>query len=189
MTSLAIASPNDDDPTPVEDLLITDFGAGLSDLGWYVVNDGVMGGLSEGGFELRPGELLFTGKTNTNGGGFSSIRTMPVALNLSDFEGIRLKILGDGRRYTWQLTTNAMWRGRPVSFWAEFDTRDKEWDIIDIPFSRFEPRFRGRVLDGPALDPGRITGLGLMINDGKDGAFAASLASVGAYATQVPSSR
>ena len=154
-----------------------------------MVNDNVMGGRSDGDFSVEEGELLFSGRTNTDGGGFSSIRTMPVALDLSDYDGIRLKILGDGRRYTWQLTTNARWRGRTVSFWAEFDTRNGEWTIVDIPFSLFEPRFRGRVLDGPALDPGRITGLGLMINDGKDGAFAASLASVGAYATQLPSSR
>ncbi len=33
-------------------------------LGWYVVNDGVMGGRSEGGFEIVDGELHFTGNTN-----------------------------------------------------------------------------------------------------------------------------
>ena len=59
------------------ELMLTDFTSSSSDLGWYVVNDNVMGGRSEGDFEQHKGELSFTGRTNTNGGGFSSIRTKP----------------------------------------------------------------------------------------------------------------
>jgi hypothetical protein len=39
------------------ELLLTDFTSGSSDLGWYVVNDNVMGGRSEGDFEQQQGEL------------------------------------------------------------------------------------------------------------------------------------
>ena len=162
-------------------LLVTDFTASSPNLAWYVVNDNVMGGRSEGGFTLEKGKLVFAGRTNTRGGGFSSIRTMPLELDLSDHEGIRVHVLGDGRRYTWRLTTDARWRDRQVSYWADFDTIDGEWTTVDIPFSAFVPQFRGYQLDGPALDTTRITGMGLMIYDKLDGPFRLQLDSVRAY--------
>ena len=165
----------------VKELVITDFTKETSDLGWFIVNDNVMGGRSLGAFRALDSELHFKGVTNTNGGGFSSIRTHAVYVNLADYEGIRLRVKGDGRRYTWRLTTDARFHGRAISYWAEFDTRDGGWTTVDIPFTSFEPRFRGFTLEGPALDPRMITGMGLMIYDKKDGPFELFLQSVGAY--------
>jgi hypothetical protein len=166
--------------------VLTDFAPGSPDFGWYVLNDNVMGGRSEGGFELERGKLTFAGSTNTRGGGFSSIRTGDLRLDLSDRDGIRLKVLGDGRRYTWRLTTSARWRGRPVAYWADFDTLDGERITVDVPFSTFVPKFRGFRLEGPALDTSQITGMGLMIYDDRDGPFELHLASVGAYSQATP---
>ena len=163
-------------------LLLTDFTPDSADLGWYVVNDNVMGGRSSGDFRTHDSELHFAGSTNTNGGGFSSIRTHPIPVDLSDFAGIRLHVKADGRRYTWRLSTDASWRGRPISYWADFETRDEEWTTVDIPFSRFVPRFRGVELDGPSLNPQMITGMGLMIYDKLDGPFKLRLESISAYA-------
>ena len=93
---------------------------------------------------------------------------------------------GDGRRYTWRLTSKARWRGRTVSYWADFQTQEGTWQTIDIPFSGFVPRFRGYQLEGPALDPGQITGMGLMIYDGQDGPFELELTSVHAFTDDQP---
>ena len=174
------------DPHGNGGLLLTDFTADRADLEWYVVNDSVMGGRSEGTFRIEQGELQFSGSTNTRGGGFSSIRTEPVQLDLAQFAGIRLNVRGDGRRYTWRLATNARWRGRQVSYWADFDTQAGAWNTVDIPFSRFVPRFRGSTLDGPELDPGQITNMGLMIYDKLDGPFELRLTSVHAYSATAP---
>ncbi len=174
-----------DSPSKGE-LILTDFTSGSADLGWYVVNDNVMGGRSEGDFEQERGELNFTGRTNTNGGGFSSIRTKPLQLDLSNHAGIQLRVKGDGRRYTWRLATAARWRGRQISYWADFETADGIWSAVNIPFSSFIPRQRGYRLDGPALDLGKITGMGLMIYDKQDGPFELHLASVHAYSAQAP---
>ena len=165
----------------VDTLSITRFNSDSPDLGWYVQNDNVMGGRSEGGFNISFEELIFSGNTNTNGGGFSSIRTEPLRLNLSEYDGIRVKIKADGRRYTWQLQTDAQWRGRQVNYWAEFDTLVDEVSVIDIPFTKFFPQFRGYRLDGPDLDVSQITQLGLYIYDKKDGPFELRLMSVEAY--------
>lgn len=168
-------------------LMIIDFTPETPDLGWYVQNDNVMGGRSEGGFDIVPGELIFAGSTNTNGGGFSSIRTRPFELDLSEYDGIELRLKADGRRYTWQLNTNARNRGYRVSYWAEFDTTDNtgdEWETVRIPFSRFYPQFRGFELDGPPLDTGEIREFGLYIYDKKDGPFRLVLDSVSGYRAQ-----
>ena len=186
MTS-ANTTVNASDTAEDRDLLLTEFTESSADLGWYVVNDNVMGGRSEGDFTQSRGEILFTGRTNTRGGGFSSIRTQSLRLDLSNHAGIRLQVKGDGRRYTWRLTTTARWRGPEVSYWADFDTQDGEWQTVDIPFSSFVPRFRGYELNGPPLDSRRITGMGLMIYDNLDGPFELQLASVHAYEAETES--
>ncbi len=167
-----------------DELMLTDFSEDSPELDWYVQNDNVMGGRSEGGFDFdKQGMLIFAGSTNTNGGGFSSIRTRPFKLDLSAYRGIRLRVKADGRRYTWQLQSAARYRGYRVSYWADFDTLDGEWDTVDIPFADFYPQVRGFKLDGPELDTSEITELGLYIYDKKDGPFELHLDSVKAYAT------
>ncbi|MEM6734317.1 MAG: CIA30 family protein, partial [Myxococcota bacterium] len=165
---------------------LTDFTDQTAELGWFVLNDNVMGGRSEGGFTIAGGTLSFRGRTNTNGGGFSSIRTGPLTLDVAKQQGIRLRVRGDGRRYTWRLSTDVQWRGRALGFWAVFDTRPGEWMSIELPFERFIPRFRGQVLDGPTLDPAKISGMGLMIYDGRDGAFTFELDRVSSYPARPP---
>ncbi len=177
MTTAATTSHAEADPLR----LITDFTDASADLGWYVLNDNVMGGRSAGDFRIGDGRLDFSGRTNTDGGGFSSIRTELLSLDLSAYDGIRLRVRGDGRRYTWRLTTDARYYGREVGYWADFETQDGVWQSIDVPFSRFVPRFRGSRLSGPPLDTGTITGMGLMIYDKRDGPFELQLESVQAY--------
>lgn len=58
--------------------------------------------------------------------------------------------------------------------------------MVKVPFSSFIPRYRGSELDGPALDTGQITGMGLMIYDRQDGPFEVQLASVQAYSAEAP---
>ena len=171
------ASESDD----MDALLIAGFDPNSPELGWYAQNDNVMGGRSKGGFVTTSEELAFSGNTNTNGGGFSSIRTQPLNLDLTNYSGIRVKIKADGRRYTLQLQSNALWRGRRVKYWADFDTVSGETNVVDIPFSRFTPQFRGVRLDGPELDTSQITEIGLYIYDKKDGPFELRLFSVEAY--------
>lgn len=177
-------SPAGAEPTgPAAAPPITDFTEATPDLGWYVQNDNVMGGRSEGGFKTSPGELRFAGSTNTRGGGFSSIRTRSFALDLAAYDGLELRVKADGRRYTWQLQTDARYRGFRVSYWADFDTVAGAWATVRIPFTEFFPQIRGYKLDGPALDPGKISEFGLYIYDGEDGPFELRLESVRGYAT------
>ena len=165
----------------MDTLILSEFTGNSPDLGWYIQNDNVMGGQSQGRFQVASDELIFSGNTNTDGGGFSSIRTHPLQLDLSDRSGIRVKVKGDGRRYTWHLQTDARWRGRSVNYWADFNTSMGEVVSVDIPFTSFVPQFRGFKLDGPELNTRQITQLGLYIYDKNDGPFELVLLSVEAY--------
>ena len=110
-------------------------------------------------------------------------------MDLSQFSGIRLRVRGDGRQYSWQLRTNVMYRGRELGFWREFEAVADQWLEIDLPFADFVPRFRGNELDVGPPDPAHIGGLGLMIADGKDGPFAIAVDSVRAYRDSEPSAQ
>ena len=162
-------------------LPLTSFSDNNNDFGWYVQNDNVMGGRSEGDFNISSGQLIFAGNTNTNGGGFSSIRTQTLKLDLSGYTGIRVKVKADGRRYTWGMQTDARWRGRRVNYWADFDTIPDETTVIDIPFTSFFPQFRGFKLDGPELNITKINEFALYQYDKTDGPFELFLLSVEAY--------
>jgi hypothetical protein len=165
-----------------DSLLLADFPASMQDLKWRVVNDDVMGGRSEGGLALEEDSLVFTGTTNTDGGGFSSIRSETRRFDLGPYDGVRLRVRGGGRTYTFRLTTwdTRAERFRP-SYWAEFDTRGNEWEVVEVPFRGFRPRWRGRWLEGPELNPGAVDSLGLMIYDGRDGPFRLEVDWIRAY--------
>ena len=178
---LVYETANSQETEIMDTLILSEFTGDSPDLGWYIQNDNVMGGQSQGRFQVASDELIFSGNTNTDGGGFSSIRTHPLQLDLSDRSGIRVKVKGDGRRYTWHLQTDARWRGRSVNYWADFNTSMGEVVSVDIPFTSFVPQFRGFKLDGPELNTRQITQLGLYIYDKNDGPFELVLLSVEAY--------
>lgn len=164
-------------------LLLNAFSDAGPELQWFVQNDTVMGGRSEGGFRIVDDRLVFSGITNTNGGGFSSIRSRRFSKDLSAYSGIKLRVKADGRKYTWSIQTEATWRGRRVSYWADFDTSKNEDTIeeISIPFAQFYPQFRGFKLEGPVLERSQITEFALYQYDKTDGPFELELYSVEAY--------
>jgi hypothetical protein len=65
---------------------------------WQAVNDGVMGGVSEGRFRITPDKKLeFFGTLSLeNNGGFASVRTKPTELNLKAGDAIVVRAKGDG---------------------------------------------------------------------------------------------
>jgi len=138
---------------------------------WITVNDNVMGGRSKGGFAFKGDRLVFSGSTNTNGGGFSSIRTRPGELGMSGKDGVMIRFKGDGRTYKFGLEM----AGSRATYRADFDTKadSKGWQVAKIPFSAFGAGWRGMKLprDRYPLEKGKINSLGVMIYDKKDGPF------------------
>jgi NADH dehydrogenase [ubiquinone] 1 alpha subcomplex assembly factor 1 len=144
---------------------------------WNIVNDGVMGGLSSSDLELTESETaLFSGFVSLdNNGGFASIRATFQSLDLSGYEGVTLRVRGDGRRYQLRFRLDGSFDG--VAYMAEFDTTAEEWMEIELPFAEFRPTFRGRVPRGSGpLDPARIRQMGFLIGDKIEGPFELEIA-------------
>ncbi len=136
-------------------------------LRWQVVNDTVMGGRSASRFAARDGHLEFSGYLNTNGGGFASLRSNRLNLDLAGVASVRLKVLGDGRRYRFRLFVD----NDRASYQQEFETSAGEWRMVELPLAQFYASWRGRPLSRPALDPADIVAMGLILADGVDGEF------------------
>lgn len=140
---------------------------------WRIVDDGVMGGLSQGKREIgKDGILRFFGTLSLeNNGGFSSLRTGAVKLDLSSAEGVVLRVRGDGRTYQVRFSTDAEYRGREMSFQAAFPTIKDEWIEVKVPFNGFTGTWRGRELPDKVFAPAKIRRIGLQLADKKPGAF------------------
>jgi len=159
-------------------MTIIDFSRG--DVTWPHINDGVMGGVSSGGMSAGDGYATFQGMVSfDNNGGFSSVRSPAVVHDLSTFEGLVLRVRGDGKRYGFRLKTDASFDG--VSYQVEIEPPAGEWTEISVPFTDFIPVYRGRVVrDHPPLDPSRIATFGLIISR-QEGLFRIDIEFVRAY--------
>jgi|TARA_B100000745_G_scaffold295074_1_gene238798 monofunctional biosynthetic peptidoglycan transglycosylase len=151
---------------------------------WSIVNDGVMGGRSTSKISLTDERTaLFTGFVSLeNNGGFASTRAAFQSLDLSAYEGVTLRVKGDGRRYQLRFRQNGAFDG--VAYGVEFKTTPGEWTEVDLPFETFQATFRGYVPRGSGpLDPARIRQMGILIGDEKEGPFALEIDWVRAYRT------
>ena len=135
---------------------------------WIVVNDNVMGGRSKGGFDFKNNKLIFSGNTNTNGGGFSSIRTIPIDFYFKDKTGLHIRYKGDARTYK----LGVRMEGKSVSYRTNFDTGNG-WQEAMIPFENMDVSWRGRPLSKAEhpLQKSKIRSIEFMIYDKQDGPF------------------
>ena len=139
--------------------------------GWKTVNDGVMGGVSDGQFKITPeGAIDFFGKLSLeNNGGFASVRTRKANLNFQDGDILVARVRGDGRQYAWNLYVPT-WR---IAFaWRSFfNTKKDEWIEIRTPLAAFRPTSFGREIKNRQLNPSKINGLGIILADKQAGPF------------------
>ncbi|RPI38159.1 MAG: CIA30 family protein [Nitrospiraceae bacterium] len=162
--------------------LIIDFKDPAEKSRWELVNDAVMGGISESRLTIEGGIALFQGEVSLeNYGGFASIRSLPQDFGLDDYKGLIVRVRGDGKTYRLRLRTDAEYDG--IAYQSVFLTEPREWITVQLPFSGFVPVFRGRIVPGaPALSPDRIRRIGFMIADSQEGSFRLELEEVEAYA-------
>jgi monofunctional biosynthetic peptidoglycan transglycosylase len=144
---------------------------------WQAVNDGVMGGVSEGRFKISDDKTLeFFGTLSLeNNGGFASVRTKPTDLGVQSL-GIKagdtlvVRVNGDGREYVLNLYTKS--RRMAFSYRAALPTAKDEWREVEIPLADFIPTAFGRRVQGMGpVEPDQINGLGFMLSDKKAGPF------------------
>ena len=172
--------PTDQDP---DAMMLFDFddetGSGGGADRWQIQNDGVMGGRSEGRFAIADGALAFTGTLVTRGGGFSSVLT-ETDVDLSDYEGVELRVRGGGRTFAFAVHDGRRDRGREVWRRAPFPTTE-EWTRVRVPFADLKATAHGEPVDVPPLDRAGVELLGFYIIDGIDGTFRLEVDEVRCY--------
>ena len=90
---------------------------------------------------------------------------------------MRLRLRGDGRTYQFRLRLDERWDG--VAWRAEFPTTG-EWQIVELPYDRFAPVFRGRpVPDAGPVVAADIRQIGFMLADRTPGPFALEIRAIG----------
>lgn len=156
-------------------MTIFDFTQENSSKGWYIVNDGVMGGLSKGRFTVDKGLAVFKGEVSTdNNGGFTMVQNRFKTIMTKNHKAFVIKLKGDGKAYQFRVKSD---KYQQYSYVYQFSTSG-EWENITIPFSSLEPRYRGRLLDLPNFDGSKIEEIAFLIGNKRDESFELSLSAI-----------
>ena len=122
---------------------------------WQYISDQTMGGISNGQAILdKDGDMLFarlTGNVSTaNNGGFIQIRTTFSFVDLinsdKNLRGVRLNTKGNGETYHIFIRTSEDRSYR--DFYSATFTANDNWEIVDLPFTKFKHRYSNKSLDG-----------------------------------------
>ena len=147
---------------------------------WYSRNDDVMGGISQSTFVASDtGSAIFQGVVRAeNNGGFATVQTdFAPARNLQVYDGLQLRVRGDGKKYGVYLRTDQ----RMAVYQATFVTTPATWQTVRLAWRDFVPTRFGRVIVAPALDPRSIQSLSLLIEFKQFGPFALEVKHIGVF--------
>jgi hypothetical protein len=153
----------------MNDKLIYDFHSDSNPRDWQVVDDIVMGGVSNGKFAIdHDGNGVFSGNVSTkNNGGFSSIRCAFDKISAKKDQKVKIRLKGDGKEYQFRIKDKS---STFYSYITTFKTTG-EWQIIYIPLDTLYPSFRGRALDLPNFNGDSFEEITFLIANKKDEAF------------------
>jgi len=136
----------------------------------WIVNDGVMGGVSKSSLRQDVDGMFFEGVVSLeNNGGFASMRSsvrFPQGTQL-----IELIAKGDGKRYKLVLRTELAPR---VTYVADFIALPT-WQTYRFNLSQFKSTFRGRDVNAPTLSFSDVIDFGILISNNQAGSFAIQL--------------
>uniref|UniRef100_A0A383VGR7 NADH:ubiquinone oxidoreductase intermediate-associated protein 30 domain-containing protein n=1 Tax=Tetradesmus obliquus TaxID=3088 RepID=A0A383VGR7_TETOB len=134
---------------------------------WERLDDVIMGGNSSSALEAAAdgSGAVWKGDLVVEGGGFCGARTKALDMDLSGYDGLQLRVKGDGQIFKFNIKTDQ--DATPEStYQATFDTSPEgDWTTVRLPWSSFVPvkQAQSDPNRGP-LDPARISKLGLVLS-------------------------
>lgn len=146
---------------------------------WRTLNDGVMGGLSEGELMLYDTSMRWTGQTRLeNNGGFASIRAPWGHHDLRALNQAIVRCRGNGGPFKLTLENSQRW-WMPYAY-AEFDPSGEWQDIVlDLEdFSWSQAQMGDLKTVNPSRELGDVLRMGLMKYDGTAQPFDLEVASI-----------
>jgi len=149
--------------------IIDNFTSEAPSLRWFTVNDGVMGGRSQGVASVEQGTLVHTGFIDTNGGGFSNVSARLPKGVLVGYNRVKIRLNTYGRGYSISFD-DARYRG--VSHQAPIPIGPLDsWHEVFINFDQTVPTIFSRRVNSKPFLASTIDELSLSLGDGMDGPF------------------
>lgn len=150
-------------------IVLFDFKKDSNISNWRIVDDGVMGGRSNGSFSLtKSGHGLFKGTISLeNNGGFSSVRHTFKAVDVSGFSQLCVRLKGDGKPYQLRIKHDS---SEFYSYIYPFTTSG-DWETIAIDLENFYPSYRGQRLRRPNFSHAVIEELVFLFGNKKEESF------------------
>ena len=132
-----------------------------------IVNDGVMGGVSQSSLRPDPEGLFFEGNVSlANNGGFASMR-FPARFSRAT-HSLELVARGQSNRYKFTLRTEK--KASQVLYESDF-LAEASWQTYRFVEEEFESTYRGRFVQAPALSFSDVSEFGILIADKQEGDF------------------
>ena len=149
-----------------------------TDDSWRPLNDGVMGGLSEGRIAWEEG-MHWVGQTRLeNNGGFSSVRAAWGEYNLEGLNSITIRCKGEGGPFKLTMEMSQRW-WMPYAYASFEPTADWQEITIDAKDLTWSQAFTGDMETLPLQQAlGSVIRLGFMKYDGTAQAFELEVASI-----------
>lgn len=149
--------------------MVYDFNKKSDISSWKIVDDRVMGGISQSYFSLtKDGHGRFHGIVTTeNNGGFSSVDYNFNRFIVNPKDKVKIRLKGDGKTYQFRVRAFSTDR---YNYIKEFTTTG-EWQTIKLTLSDLYPSWRGNRLSLPNFDQNQMTSLTFMIANGKKQSF------------------
>ena len=156
-------------PFLMNENLLFDFNKDTNLNEWRIIDDVVMGGRSNGEFQLdKDGNGLFSGAVSTeNNGGFSSVRYQLNQRNVSNFSKINIRLKGDGKMYQFRIKDET---NLSYSYITSFKTSGN-WETITVNLKDLYPSFRGQTLNLPNFKGDFIEEIVFLIGNKKNESF------------------
>ena len=149
-----------------------DFGQQRDGAHWRVLNDGVMGGLSQSTLELKAGSALFRGQVSLeNNGGFASLRSPFQSYDLSGYQRVTIRYRGKGQSFG--LTFEQDRRFYIPYYKKVFTPKTGDWEVVTMNLSEFEAYRVGRPIGRyfAAEERADVIRIGVITNDKQVGPF------------------
>ncbi|MEA5558051.1 CIA30 family protein [Nodularia spumigena] len=170
-TSTTVPSPSPSPSSEADCRRVEEFGPGAADR-WIIVDDGVMGGRSQGNATIADDAMRFSGLIETEGGGFSSVRALVPADALAGATELRFRARSDGRTYELIADDGVAGRDGRVSHFGRIPlTGADAWEEVSVSLTDLEARIFGTPVDDVAFDPAQAASIGVILADGTDGPF------------------
>ena len=153
--------------------MLFDFDLDVNTSAWRIVDDVVMGGRSNGQFEVtKEGHGFIHGYVSLeNNGGYSSVRYRFKEKEIKGFTKVIIRLKGDGNRYQFRAKTSSYDR---YSYIQYFETNG-EWQTIEIALEDMYPTFRGRKLRMPNFPGEKLGEIAFLIGNKEEQSFQLSI--------------